>query len=323
MRAIRSDGTTIALDLRAPEATAGAGEALVRVTRTTVGASDLEVARGRPAFTGVLGHEFVGVVEQVGPGSGEAGRGWAGKRVVASATLSCGRCDLCRAGVAVHCRQGTEIGRRGRDGCLAERVCVPLRNLAEVPRSLGDDQAVFAQVLAGVLHAAQIVSVERAVYATILGDGAAALLAAQVLARQNTAVRLLGDDPARFTLAEKWGVKHRHCDEAGRRQDQDAVLIFDTGARWLGTALGLVRPRGTIVLCARPEPPAPDLGPIVEGEIAIRGARSERLADAVDALARGGVDVLSLVTRRMRLADGPAILRAAAEPGQVKVLVEI
>src|SRR5690606_6250511 len=82
------------------------------------------------------------------------------------------------------------------------------------------------------------------------------LLTAQALARLNKSVRLLGSRPERVALCERWGVKHRLIEEAGRRQDQE-VVIDCTGASGgasgggaLRLAMQLVRPRGVILLCS-------------------------------------------------------------------------
>lgn len=335
MRAIRTDGATVTLDARAEAPVPGPGEALVRPTRLGVAASDLAAASGRWPFRGLLGHEFAGVVDRLWPEADKAERKrWEGKRVVGSINIVCGRCELCRAGLSNHCRERSVLGLHKRDGCFADRFTLPVRNLHEVPAGVDDDRAVFAEPLAGAIHAAQLVRLEGKPYVTVLGDGPEALLTAQVMARMNASVRLLGEHPERFTLCEKWGIKHRHASEVGRRQDQDVVVDCSGAAAGLELALRLVRPRGKVVLKTPALPPAPagdgspiapgaDLAPLVANEIELLGARCGRLADALHELASGAVDVLSLITRRMRLDDGPAALRAAAEPTQIKVLLDV
>ena len=99
MKALRFDGKVAALAevaVPAPEA----GEAVVRPTRLGIASPDLAVADSRVAFTGVMGHEFVGVVEKVvpKPGREEDVKRWEGKRVVVGINIVCGRCERCRAG---------------------------------------------------------------------------------------------------------------------------------------------------------------------------------------------------------------------------------
>lgn len=331
MRAVRFDGSSVRLDPAAPAPSPAAGEALVRTRRAGIGASDVAVAGGRTGFRGVMGQEFVGVVESVN-GSPEAAERLTGKRVVGSAVIVCGRCDMCRAGLSGHCRARTVLGLHGRDGCFADSFTLPVANLVEVPADVDEEQAVFASPLAAALHTRQMFRVEGKPYITVLGDGRMGLLVAQVMAPLNARVRLLGRHAEKLGLCDKWGIRHRLVDEAGRRQDQDVVIDCTGRPDGLATALAMVRPRGKVVLMSAPAPaanpgapvaaPAPiDLSPVVAGEIELVGSRCGNLAEALEALRRGSVDVLSLITRRARLADGPAAVASAAR-GQLKVLME-
>ena len=85
----------------------------------------------------------------------------------------------------------------------------------------------------------------------------------------------------------------------------------------------MVRPRGTIVLkstCAASRPL--NLAPLVIDEINLLGSRCGPFAPALDALARGAVDVESLIEERHGLAKADEALRRAAAPGTLKVLVD-
>lgn len=296
------------------------GEAVVRVTRFALGGRDLA---GRDGDGTIPGSEFVGVVERVADGPRSEAARWVGRRVVASAQIACGRCERCRGGLSNHCADRRVLGRAGRDGCAAERVAVPVRNLAEVPRGLDDDVALFAEPLSHAAHAAGMVRVEGRTYVTVLGDGCLALLCAQVMARRNASVRLLGDRPGRLELCEKWGIKHRLLDEAGRRQDQDLVFECSGLPRLVVLAPRFVRPRGTLVLAAwrGDSTPGLDVASVVEHELTVLGCRGGRIAAGLEAL-RSGVDVVSLIGRRFRLSEGAAAVRAAGEPGAVRVVVE-
>ena len=155
----------------------------------------------------------------------------------------------------------------------------------------------------------------------------------------NNTVRLLGRRPERFERAEKWGVRHRHLDEVGLRGDQDVVIVCNGTARDLELAVKMARPRGKIVLKTEPIPlptaperPAadetgPDLTPIltevIRDEIEIYGARCGSVADAAGVLSTGSVEVASLITKRLRFDDAIAGLRAASDPDQIKVVLEL
>lgn len=328
VRALRSTQGQVHLDPRSPEPIAGAGDAVVRIQRASISPLDLAVVRGQVAHEGVIGHEFVGIVESVG-GSAESQAPYAGligKRVVGQPEIVCAACDLCRAGLSRHCRSGRMLGVGSWPGCIAERVAIPARNLVAVPDVVDADGAVLAEPLACAMHAAQIVRIVGKTYVTVLGDDAHALLMAQVMARENASVRVLGERPERFGIAEKWGVKHRHVSEVGRRADQDVVVCSAPDAAMLDMAMGLVRARGKIVLRGIPGEASAwsglDLGPVIRNELEIIGARGGRVADAIAALESKRYDVGSLVTRRFKLDDAVAALRAASEPDAMKIVVE-
>jgi threonine dehydrogenase-like Zn-dependent dehydrogenase len=327
VRAIRFDGSQVVLEGCAGTPTPGPGEALVRLVRAAVSPADAAIAAGqrpgalKPAIT--LGHCFAGVVEDLDAGADkDLRKRWLGRRVTASPAIVCARCDLCRAGLQAHCRARVLMGLDA-PGCFAEFFTAPLRNLHELPREVGDDQAVFAVPLAAAIHAAHRVRLEGKPYVTVLGDGAHALLAGQVMVRLNASVRVLGTAPDKFALCEKWGIKHRHLAEVGRRADQDIVVDCAGTPGSLALAMQLARPRAKIVLCVpRPQEDRPALAAAVEHEFEIVGAGAGAVPDALAALARAEVDVLPLITRRARLADGPAALLAAGDPGQIKVVID-
>lgn len=323
MRAIRADRGTFLLDTNAAAPAVGAGEALVRVTRVGVGPGD---RRGMPT-RGIPGCRFVGTIEQQ-PGKGADGASGAdsglsrGTRVVAKPLIRCGTCDLCQGGLGDHCRNRVTLGSSERDGCLADLVAVPTENLVALPDKVDDDAGVFAWVLAGAMHVAHMMRVDGRAFVTVLGDDAMGLMCAQWLASQNTTVRLLGWDTARFGLCERWGVKHRHADEVGRRADQDVVIDCTNAAAGLELAMQLVRPRGTILVRGS-APAGVDLAPIADSELTLMGSRAGNLREAVATLATGKVDVLSLITRRVRLEDVPGVLANTASSGEVQTLVEV
>ena len=126
------------------------GEALVRVTLSGICNTDLEIARGYAGFEGTLGHEFVGMIEEMSEAPASAsvppppphqqprpyltvGLLTSGNRVVGEINAGCGVCDLCRSGDPRHCAKRTVLGIVGRDGAHAEFLKLPLGNLLPVP----------------------------------------------------------------------------------------------------------------------------------------------------------------------------------------------
>jgi threonine dehydrogenase-like Zn-dependent dehydrogenase len=126
-----------------------AGDALVRVTRTAICGSDLHVVHGRiPGMSpgGVLGHEFVGVVEAVGS---EVHRFAEGDRVVGSFTIPCGACWYCERRLFSRCPDQRVFGYGSFfgdvAGAQADYVRVPTADLVlhGVDDSMTDEQALF------------------------------------------------------------------------------------------------------------------------------------------------------------------------------------
>ncbi|MFI4883398.1 MAG: alcohol dehydrogenase catalytic domain-containing protein, partial [Phycisphaerales bacterium JB064] len=128
----------------------------------------------------VLGRDLVGVVSEVASDAPSGVRERLRKaRVVCSPNVACGTCDMCRAGVSQHCRDGGVLGSGGVPGSMAETIAVPWRNLAPVPEAVADEVALMAGPLARAVHAARMIRMEGKVFVTVLGDNLAALLAVQ------------------------------------------------------------------------------------------------------------------------------------------------
>jgi threonine dehydrogenase-like Zn-dependent dehydrogenase len=333
VKAIVRRGSEVFLDRDAPEPVPGPGDAVVRPTLCGVASADLAAARneGRAGvgFQGVLGHQFVGVVESV---ADERHARLVGERVVADITVVDPASELARRGLARHAPDRQILGLLGRDGCFAEKIALPAANLSIVPETVSDDAAVFAEPLSAAVHASRIVRLEGKTFVTVLGDSLSALLCAQVMARLNHSVRLLGEREDRLAIAERWGVRRRPVSEAGLRQDQDVVIECTGQPEMIERAFGMVRPRGSVVLKREPLPlpggtpsgsGGPDLTPVVLHELEIVGASVGRVGEAVVELASGELDLAGLITKRHTLDDGLAALRAADEPSAIKVVIEV
>lgn len=324
MNALVYDGDRLQLEPRRAVPTPPAGEVLIRPTRLGVCATDLEICRGYMDFTGVLGHEFVGVVEVVAE---KKHAGWIGKRVVGNINCVRSVCDLCKAGLRDHARDRSVLGIKERDGCFADRFCLPAANLHEVPDHIDDDHAVFTEPLAAAFQILRQLTVEGRPFITVLGDGRLGLLVAQVVNQLNATVRVVGKHESKLRLCEKWGIKHRLLEDVGLRQDQDIVIDCTGSPRGLETAMQMVRPRGTIVMKTTTTTPGPDqphldLSPLVIHEINLIGSRCGPFPDALEALGAQTIDVVSLISKRMKLADGVEAIKAAARPDVIKVLLE-
>lgn len=308
------------------------GEALIKVTRAGICNTDIEITRGYLGFRGVLGHEFVGVVEAVheSPGA-SAPTGLIGKRVVGEINIACRRADCwyCQRGIYSHCPDRATLGILNHDGAFAEYMTLPTANLHVVPDNVSDDEAVFVEPLAANFEMLEQVHLKPTGSALVIGDGKMGQLAAQVVALSGCEVMMAGKHAEKLVLAEKYGVRPYLLDDAayfvlehGRRVD--LVVECSGSAQGLEMALRLVRPRGTLILKSTvADASTLHLAPIVIDEIRVQGSRCGPFAPALRALSQRRIDVLPLITARYSLDDGLTAFKHAAQKGALKILVQV
>jgi threonine dehydrogenase-like Zn-dependent dehydrogenase len=130
-----------------PKPSPRAGEAVIRITTTTICGTDVHIVRGEyPVKPGlILGHEPVGVIDELGPGLEDFYT--VGQRVIVGAITPCGQCFYCLNGVHSQCGGGIGGWRFGNtiNGAWAEYLLVPdaRANLAPIPDSLTDEDVVL------------------------------------------------------------------------------------------------------------------------------------------------------------------------------------
>ena len=306
-------GPRVAEDLPLPRAE---GEAVIRLDLGGICATDLELCRGYMGFRGVLGHEWVGTVEQAPEPS------WIGRRVVGEINAACGSCPTCRAGRPTHCPHRTVLGIQGRDGAFAERLRLPVENLHAVPEGVPDDAAVFVEPLAAACRILEQVHVKPGDRVVVLGLGRLGQLCARVLALTGAQVSGVARSAASRALLPP-SVEAVPAAEALDLPLADVVVDCTGSPEGLRLAGARVRPGGTLVLKTPvhlPEPLQPT--PWVIDEITVIGSRCGPFAPALRLLAGGLVDPRPLITARYPLAQGMQALAAAAAPGALKVLLE-
>jgi threonine dehydrogenase-like Zn-dependent dehydrogenase len=316
MRALWLEGQAVRLRADAPEP-AAPGEALVRVVLAGVCNTDLEMVRGYYPFTGVPGHEFVGVVERA-----EGAPEWVGRRVAGEINATCGTCATCRAGRRPHCERRTVLGLIGRNGTFAERLSLPVANLHAVPDQVPDEAAVFTEPLAAALHVRDHVAIGPAVRVLVVGDGKLGHLVALALRGTGCELRVATRLPRTRPILEAKGIGLVASSEVADAC-ADVVVECTGQAGGLAVARRAVRPAGTIVMKStyRGET-AFDFTRMVVDEVAVVGSRCGPFAPALQALADGSVDPTPLVAACHPLAEGLRALDRAAAPGVLKVLLK-
>ena len=308
------------------------GFALIRLLCGGICNTDLEITRGYLAFQGILGHEFVGIVEAVHEGPGASPPTYlVGKRVVGEINAACHRsnCPYCQRGMPTHCPNRTTLGILNRDGAFAEYLTLPVANLHLVPDNVSDEEAVFVEPLAANFEILEQVHVKPTDSVVVLGDGKMGQLAVQVLVLSGCEVMMVGKHEDKLALAEKRGVHTYVLDDATsftleNRRRVDLVVECSGSAQGLEMALRLVKPRGTLILKSTvADKSTLYLAPIVIDEIRIQGSRCGPFAPAIRALSQKTVDIHPLISAHYSLYDGVVALEHAASPGVLKVLVRI
>lgn len=317
MKALRFTGGRLALaDVPRPD---DDREALVRVTRSGICNTDLEIVRGYAGFEGTIGHEFVGVVERA-----DDRPEIVGKRVVGEINAGCGTCEKCLGGDARHCPERTVLGIVGRDGAHAEFLQLPSRNLLEVPENVTDEQAVFTEPLAAAFGITEQVDIAPETRVAVIGDGKLGLLCAMSLALKSQNVTQVGKHPNKLAIAAKTGIETVLLDEIKPAMSRHFDVAVEASGSESGfkTALDLIRPRGKIVLKSTFHgTPIWAASRVVVDEITIVGSRCGRFAPALDLLKSGAVNVEDLISDEMPLSKGVDAMEHAARKGVLKVIL--
>src|SRR2546426_6169988 len=246
----------------------GAGEALVKVTLGAVCGSDLHILHGHTPINqgAVLGHEFVGVVEDVGA---EVKRYKPGDRVVSSFFTSCGHCALCRKGWFNQCVDKATFGHGEYCGDLgggqAEYVGVPLadHSMEPIPAGMTDEQAIFVgDILATGFFGAERAEIRPGDVVAVVGAGPVGLMAtmcAQLFGPARIYVVDMVD--SRLETAQELGgipINAKEVHPVSTIQEQTGGLGADSSIECVGveaavdTAIRSVRGGGTISMVGVP-----------------------------------------------------------------------
>ncbi|PIQ44647.1 MAG: alcohol dehydrogenase [Deltaproteobacteria bacterium CG12_big_fil_rev_8_21_14_0_65_43_10] len=293
----------------------GRGEAIIRVLMAGICNTDLEIIKGYRKFKGILGHEFVGVVEEC------KNHGLLGKRVAGEINCVCGKCSFCTAGLKTHCKDRRVLGILDHHGAFAEYLVLPEENLHLISDKIADEEAVFLEPLAAGFQVTEQVHIMPSDRVIVLGDGKLGLLVAQVLALTGCDLMVAGNHPSKLSIVKSMGIDTSLIDDLGER-NADVVIDCTGTPEGLEMAIGLTRPRGTIVLKSTvAENRELDLTPLVVNEITLIGSRCGHFPSAIRALERGLIDVTPLVSGMYSINDGINAFEDAAKKGALKILL--
>jgi threonine dehydrogenase-like Zn-dependent dehydrogenase len=240
MQALWLENQTLHLRDDLPIPTPAANEALVRVLCAGICNTDLELLRGYYPYQGILGHEFVGVVE-VGPPE------LMGQRVVGEINASCGECADCRQGRRSHCSQRTVLGIVNRNGAFAHYLTLPITNLHPLPDSLPTEIATFTEPVAAALEIQTQIAINSGDRVVVVGDGKLGQLIAQTLALTGCELLVVGRHPDKLAHLRDRGIATGLAADLPERS-QDIAVDCTGNPDGFDLARRALRPRGTLVL---------------------------------------------------------------------------
>lgn len=256
MRALQWCGPDAMAVGEVDEPVAAPGDAVVTVSRVGICGSDVTAYRGRMGIArpgDVRGHEFSGVVSAVGD---DADAAWVGRRVTVNSQVTCGECPACGRGEDNLC-PGLQIIGVHRAGALAERVAVPVRNLAAVDDAVTPEMAALAEPLAQACHDVRLALRSGPRSALVVGAGSIGNLVVQAAGLLGLADVVVADpDADRRAAAVAAGAARAvesvdaAAEHAARQPEGGFDVVFDV----VGTqetraaAVGLVRRGGQVVM---------------------------------------------------------------------------
>jgi 2-desacetyl-2-hydroxyethyl bacteriochlorophyllide A dehydrogenase len=240
-----------------PDPACGPDEVVIRTAFCGICGTDIEILRGSmpegfARYPVVPGHEWTGVIEELG--SGVKGHR-VGDRVSVEGYLPCGKCARCLAGSNNLCITHEQIGMT-RNGGLAELVAAPARSCHTVASQVGLDEALMVEPASTVVRGVERIHPPRGCTAAVVGCGPIGLIAARVLSLYEPA-NVLGIDlaPTQRGMAARAGFTQFTCSqdaeelrEMSRSDGWDVVVDCAGGSRPLDLSFQIVRRGGAVAI---------------------------------------------------------------------------
>jgi L-iditol 2-dehydrogenase/threonine 3-dehydrogenase len=289
----------------------GTGEILLRIKRIGICGSDIHVWHGKHPFTSypvVQGHEYCGVVEQVGP---DVDGVKVGMLATARPQLVCGKCGPCRRGDYNVCEQLKVQGFQA-PGCAQDFFVTVKERFVPLPENLTLEEAALVEPFSVGAHATARTGNLNGKNMVVFGAGTIGNVVAQVC-RVRGAKNILITDLSEFRLeiAQKCGIEY--ISNASKENFADAVkrVFGDEGFQFalecagaqstLTDAVNNIEKGGRIVILGVfSTPPAIDMAKICEHEISMAGSmmyKHENYQDAAGMIASGKLMTKPLVTK--------------------------
>ena len=313
-------------------------EVLIRVKYTGICGTDWSIYTGKYSADKlplIAGHEFSGVVAQVG----KKAKGLKeGDRVTADINMSCGTCFYCRRGQKLMCRDFHQLGIHV-DGTYAEYVKAPYDQVHVLPDSLDFLAGAFVEPVSCVIHSSKAAKVTHGSSVAVIGSGLGVLHGLLARLRGAAPVIVVGDNEKRLAIAKEFGVDVTINIKDGKDPVAEVKkLTGGRGADFVVEAVGtpqtyeqafrMVRPGGTLAafgICAGDDTITVKPFDLVLGEMTVVGSCAgvgPDWPDAIELLAHRHIDPKPMFSMIVPLEElESALKQLRTDPGLIKVFV--
>ncbi len=336
MRAAVLEGVKDLRIVELPDPTPGPGELLIRLKAAGICGTDIHYWEGRAGATGggvrILGHDFGGVVEQVGPGV----VGFAvGDRVLVDPARYCGQCAYCQRGQFNLCDSHTYMGMQA-EGCFRELIPAPAAFTFKLPDNVSFEESSVLEPAAVALHVFWRVDRDDPLYRAdkvlaCVGCGPIGLELIQIAKLEGYEAIACDVVPARLELARELGADHlvnaaeegaaaRVRELTGERKN---LVVDASGSRTSGPFSIDAATRGATVVLVGGSPSQTGFQPILAKELTVRGSRGGRslYREALQLVSEGKLQVKPLLTHRYKLDQIQAAMEHVTEHPQEVIRV--
>ncbi len=321
-----------------PRPTPGRGEVLIEVRTMAICGTDLHIyewnrwARETIPVPLIVGHEFAGVIAELGDGVQGL---TAGQRVSGEGHITCGHCRACRAGRRVFCHHHESVGV-SRAGAFAEYVVIPAENVFPLPDQIPDDIGAILDPLGNATHTSlkfDVVGED----VLITGAGPIGMMATAIVRHIGARFVVVTDvNPHRLAMAAALGA-NRVVDvsreslgpvmkELGMTEGFDVGLEMSGAESAFNQLLDMVRHGARVAALGIPAQPLTlDVNRVIFKGLTVQGIYGRRIFETwykMAAMLQSGLDVTGVITHRFPVARFADAFAVAASGQAGKVLLE-
>lgn len=310
------------LDLNYPMPKIKDNEVLIKTSMVGICNTDYEITKGYMGYKGVLGHEFVGVVSEVGA---NCDKNLIGKRVVGEINCACNDCEMCHKNLQRHCPNRSTLGIWQKDGCFSEYFTLSKENVLTISDNIDDITATFCEPLAAAYEILEQIHIKPDDKVAILGDGKLGLCISLIFKAMNVDYTHIGKHLDKLEISKNLGAKIKLVSELDEKDMKSFDVVVEATGSTGGfeTSASLVKPRGILVLkstiVARE---GLNLASIVVDEITIQGSRCGQFKPVLRLLEDKRIDVSPLVSGIYDVDDFKEAFDKNSQKGTLKVLVK-